>query len=232
TSSGDDLWKAPVIDQAALAATQPADPPVGKMLLMQQISSETPENQQFAQQAYDYIKANAALSDFYDPIKFAVKMLDAHKTQPSEALSNLVTKVDLKDTVDHDSIVKYGHDQAAGAVANDTRLTADQKTQIADRTGQTLADSFVKDPSFDMNHINQLYSASYHSARNSVLGQTQTAGTPPPQPAQQASAQQNNANPNSQSSQPNDPEAKLDRAVGKAQKGKDTVSQIRGLFGH
>jgi hypothetical protein len=228
TGNSDDLWKAPVIDQAALATTQPADPPQGKMLLLQQISSETPENQQFAQQAYDYLKSSAPLSDFYDPIKFAMKMLDAHKASPSDALSSLSTKTDLSDVIDRDSIVKYGHDQAAGAGANEPKLTADQKSQIADRTGQTLADSFVKSPGLGVGHINQLYAAAYHSARSSVLGQATAANNPP---QQQANTQQNNTQP-TQSSQQNDPQAKVDKAVTKAQKAKNTADQLRGLFGH
>jgi hypothetical protein len=222
TGNSDDLWKAPIVDQAALASTQPADAPVGKMLLMQQISSETPENQQFAEQAYDYLKSSAPLSDFYDPVKFAMKMLDAHKASPSDPLSTLSTKTDLSDAIDRDSIVKYGHDQATSAVANDTRLTADQKSQIADRTGQSLADSFVKSPSLGVGHINQLYAAAYHSARRSVLGQATAAKTP-----QQATPPQN-----TQSSPPEDTQTKVDHSVDKAQKAKDTADQLRGLFGH
>ena len=199
------------------------------MLLMQQIQNETLADQQFAGSAYDYLKSNGVLGSFYDPVKFSMKVLDAHKASPSDALSTLVSKTDFSDAVDHDSIVKYGHDQAAGAVANDTKLTTDQKSEIADRTGQKLADAFVKSPSLSMGQITQLYTASYHSARSSVVGQPSAATTPPPQ--QQASAQPSNNTQPGQSSQ-QDPEDKVDKAVTKAQRAKNTADQLRGLFGH
>jgi hypothetical protein len=233
-----DLWKPVNVDVAALAATGPAEAPVGKLKLLEMIKDRPADDQKFAQQAYDYCQMNMELGQFCDPVKWAMKALDAHHSEPASSIGTMAFKIGEADTFDRDKFM----------ISSDATLTTDQKKQVADKAGPILADDFFSQPRKDTHEIHNLMQKALASARASVLGGGSPASPSLAQQnatAQQSTAQQNNApqqNPASASptappadpTQPppppqDDPTAK---AVKKAKKGKSALDKLHGILGH
>ena len=237
-----DLWKPVAVDEAALAATQPAEAATGKLKLDELLKDSSADDKAFAEQAYEFASTNTLMSNFYDPVKVAMKALDAHKADPKAALSSLMVTLDLSGALDRDRITQYGHDHALGMLGGDGKLTDDQKNRIPDQTGPALADAFFKQPKPDIRGIETLFQKVFTSARASIAGgASQAANTPAPQP--QANSQQGNqtgqSNPSPQQSNPSDQppqqstaQSQSDKAAKKAKKAKDAADKLRGLLGH
>jgi hypothetical protein len=238
-SPKEDLWKPATVDEAAIAATQPAEPPLGKLKLFELTKDASADEKAFAEASYDYAGSNDYLTNFCDSVKFAMKMLDAHKTDPQTPLSNLLIKMDLSDVVDRDHLVRYAHDHALRTIGMDMQLTADQKRQIADRTGPLLADAYFKQAKPNIKEINLLFQSSLASARDSVTGHAST--TPPPatpaQPAQANSQPKDNPpaqppdNANKQPPQKQQPSRADQAAAERAKRAKEASDRLRGLIG-
>jgi hypothetical protein len=246
TKEPKDLWQPVKVDEAALAATQPPEPPAGKLKLFDLTRDESADNKKFAESAYDYCLMNAALNPTTDPVKFAMKVLDMHRGDPNAPINNLIFQKDFSDCIDRDRLGGYGHDQALAMMRSDTKLSPEQKEKIADRTGQLLADAVAKQARSDVRNTDSLLRDAYAKARKEVTGESgpPTPGTPArgtqQSDSQQAdSHQQNQQQQQSSSQQQNQQQQKnqqqpssADKAANEAQKAKNTANKLRGIFRH
>jgi hypothetical protein len=245
-----DLWKPVTVDLAALAPTLPPEPPAGKLLLLEQIKDLPREQRDFADNAYDYAGTNATFGSYYDPTKVAMKMLDAHKSDPASPVGNLLMTVDFTAALDRDHIVRYGHDHSLELIAMDPKLTPAQKKEIANRVGPALADTFLKDAKPDVQKINLVFQKCLEDAKQAVAGGAGSPTVAPANPSQQqqqpvASQQQQtqshgpttqaNPSPPPAPPQPSPPPAnthsKVDKATEATKKAKSAKDKLKGLFG-
>jgi hypothetical protein len=235
-----DLWEPVKVDEAALAATQPAEPPEGKLKLFELTKDCSAEEKKFTEFAYDYGSTNMYLNNYCDPVKFAMKLLPVHREQPQTPLSNLLLGMNFSDIVERDHLVRYGHDQAMAQIAMDTQLTPDQKRQVGDKTGTLLADAWAKDAKGDLQNINLMFQKALSDAKRSVApggpvvgpGTPQTAGAQQ-QPQQTNSQQDQNQQQQQQQTQKQPKQqqpAGQDKAANEAQKAKDAANRLRGIF--
>jgi hypothetical protein len=238
-SAKEDLWKPAAVDEAAIAATQPAEPPLGKLKLFELTKDASVDEKSFAELSYDYAGSNDYLTNYCDSVKFAMKLLDAHKADSQTPFSNLMINVDLSDVVDRDHLIRYGHEQALRTIGMDTKLTPDQKRQIADRAGPLLADAYFKQAKPNIKDMSLLFQSSLAAARDSVTGHAGT--TPPPatpaQPAQANSQPKDNPpaqppdNANKQPPQKEKPSRADQAAAERAKRAKEAADRIRGVIG-
>jgi hypothetical protein len=244
-----DLWEPVKVDEAALAATRPAEPPAGKLKLFELTKDGSADDKKFAELAYDYCSMNATLNAYTDPVKFAMKVLGMHRGEPNSPVQNLIFNKDFSDCLDRDRLLLHGHDQAMGMMRSDTKLTPETKEKIADRTGQLLADLVAKQAKKDVRNLESLIRDAYTQARKEVTGEAVTGSqvTGPATPGrggqQQADSQQNQQqgqqqqqNPQQQQSQKKKQQqqqsSEADKAANEAQKAKDTANRLRGIFRH
>jgi hypothetical protein len=227
-SGAADLWKPVAVDEAALAATQPAEPPEGKLKLFELTKDFSADDKTFVEQAYDYCQTNAMLSNYCDPTKVAMKVFQLHQSQPGQPVTNFYVSTDFSDTADHDHLVRYGHDHALALIAMDQKLTADQKRQIADRTGSLLADAYFKEAKPNLRNIDSLCQTAMANARQGVeSGASPAAEQTTSPPIQQQQQQQQQMQQTQQQ-----PASHIDQAASEAKKAKDAANRLKGLFGH
>ncbi len=246
-----DLWKPVTVDLAALAPTEAPQPAAGKVKLDEMTKDLPEEQQQFADHAYDYAMMNSELNSFYDPMKFAMIILDAHKAKPDQPLNNLILGTDYSSAADPEHIRRWAHAQAMNYPVmglgphHNAVPTPEQKEQIATKTGQSMFDAYSAKPMPSIKDVHTLFTKYLKEAQASVLGgQTQTGQQPQQQQAQQPRQQQqqqaNSQNQqtqqqqaaNQQDNSQDSTEKKVDQAVDKAEKAKNAVNGLRGLFGH
>lgn len=230
-----DLWKPVTVDMTALAPTAAPEAATGKVKLKELTKDESPDNQQFANYAYDYAESNYDLNQSYDPLKFAMIMLDAHKKQPQKQLAELLMNTDYSSAVDADHMGRRAKEQASYMMLGDSKTTADQKSKIAEQTGQAVHDAYAATPAPKASEFGNQFQKAFAAAKAAVLGgnadsaQTAAAHQPPPSP-QTPQQQQHQQQQQSPSHMPG--HSDVDRAANEAQKTKDTVNRLRGLFGN
>jgi hypothetical protein len=244
TKEPKDLWQPVKVDEAALAATQPPEPPAGKIKLFDLTKDESADNKKFAELAYDYCSMNSTLNAYTDPVKFAMKVLDMHRGDPNSPIQNLIFQKDFSDCIDRDHLVAHGQEGAFAMMRSDTKLSPEQKQKIADRTGQLFADAVAKQTKTDVRNADSLLRDAYTKARKEVTGES---GTPAPingpgtptrggQPTDSASAdsqqQQQQQQQQSNSQQQNQQQQKKQQQppANDVQKAKDTANKLRGIF--
>jgi hypothetical protein len=238
TAQHADLWKPVTVDAAALAPTEAPQAATGKVKLDQTTKDLPEEQQQFADNAYDYATHNSELNNFYDPVKFAMIALDAHKAQPKQSLQALLQNMDYSSAADPGHIRRWAHDRTMQLPSIHPNLTPQQKEQIATRTGQLMFDAYSANPAPGIKEVDTLRAKYSKQAENSIVGdQAQTAQQTQPQPqqtnAQNQQAQQQPQQPtaNQPGSSADNPQKKVDKAINQAEKAKDTVNKFKGLFG-
>ena len=145
------------VDERAIAATQPAEPPEGKLKVFDLTKDSPAEEKQFAENAYDYAIMNDYLNTYCDPVKFAMKLLAAHRREPQTPMQNMLLGMNFSDIVDRDHLIQRGHDQALRRIDMDAQLTPDQKRAVADKTGTLLADAWAKDTKGDLHNIGTMF---------------------------------------------------------------------------
>jgi hypothetical protein len=176
-----DLWKPVTVDMTALAPNAAPEAATGKVKLKELTKNESPENQQFADYAYGYCETNAQLNESYDPVKFAMIMLDAHKKQPSTQFAMLLMNTDYSAAVDPEALRQRAHGQAAYALLNDSKLNDNQRSKIADQTGQLVHDAYAAEPKLSVKDFDTQFQKAFKSAKAAVLGATTpTAATESP----------------------------------------------------
>lgn len=176
-----DLWKPVTVDMAALAPNAAPEAATGKAKLKELTKNESPENQQFADYAYEYCGTNSQLNESYDPLKFAMIMLDAHKKQPQPQFAMLLMNTDYSAAVDPEALRRRAHGQAGYALLNDSKLTDSQRSKIADQTGQLVHDAYAAEPTPSIKQFDTHYQKAFKAAKAAVLGTpTSTATTESP----------------------------------------------------
>jgi hypothetical protein len=242
TKEPKDLWQPVKVDEAALAATQPPEPPAGKIKLFDLTKDESADNKKFAEFAYDFCSMNASLNAYTDPVKFAMKVLDLHRGAPNTPLQNLIFQKDFSDCTDRDRLISHAHDQAYALMRSETNLTPEQQEKIADRTGQLFADDVAKHGNAQLRNSESLLRDAYAKARKEVTGEsgtpapvtgpgTPTRGGQPTDSASTDSQQQQQSNSQQQQKKQQQPSTP-DKTANDAQKAKDTANKLRGLFRH
>lgn len=242
TGQAVDLWKPVAVDEAALAATEPAEPPQGKLKLFDLTKDLSGDDKAFAEQAYDYCIMNSTLGVYCDATKAAMKVLDAYRSQPNQPVGSFFAMADFSDCVDRDHLARWGHDHALETIANDQQMSADQKRQVADQTGRLLADAYYSQAKPDIRKVDMLFQTSLADARKGSGSNSspaaaatsmppaaqQNSGAPAPAPAPAPSSPQQTSPP-----QQNSPAAsEIDKAAEEAKKAKDAAHRLKGLFGH
>jgi hypothetical protein len=232
------LWKPISVDASSLVATEAPEASTCKVKLQQLTKDMIDAQKKFADYAYDFAVGNAQLNAYYDPVKFAMIAVEAHKTNPSVSLEHLInTGLDYSTAVDPDHVAKWGHGQAEYYLATEQKLTPQQKTQIADRTAQSLHDAYAAAPPPKVADVNSLFQKCYNEAKAGAGAPGATAAAPQPSPQQQP--QQAGSPQQSQQQPPKPPDntqakndSQVDKAVNEAHKAKGAVNKLKGLFGH
>jgi hypothetical protein len=224
-----DLWKAPAVDEKAIAATQPAEPPAGKIKLMEMTKDYPADQQEFAEQAYDYSQTNAMLGNYCDSIKVAMKVLAARKDQ-NQPVGNYFAMLKFDDCADRDRITQWAHDHTMDFAVGQSN-TGDEKRAIADKVGPCVADAYFKDAKPDLNKMEMLFQQCLKE-HGGTPGQPVAASNTQAHPAAHPAAGSQPPQPNNPTTQPaKQAQSNVDKAADKAKKAKNTADKIKGIFG-
>ena len=199
---------------------------------LDQLTKDLPQDQRdFAINAYDYAATNSMLSSYYDPLKFAMILLDAHKAKPDVGFNQLLMGVDYSAAIDPEHIRRWGIQQATAWLQSDWKSKPEQKAAIAEKTGQSLFDAYSAKPQPDIKDVNALCRKFWDEAKAAVAGgqtaqnQQQASSQPPP-------ATQPTTKPQQQTDASKSPhQSDVDKNIDKAKKAKDTADKIKGIFG-
>ena len=172
------LWQ-PVsytVQQPVQAKPQEASPdkPGDWFNVIEATKNESPEMQQWAREAYDYVTSNMFLNDFYDPAKLTVKFLNAHRARPDASLTGIVSKTDYKDCVSRPKVEQWAYLRTTQVMRD---LPADTLEKAAREVGRLVADAYVADPIPSAAYKERLYTNALLRVNRTVHGTRENSTT-------------------------------------------------------
>jgi hypothetical protein len=164
-----DLWKVASVDLASLAPTLPKEAPQGKLRLIQETKSFSPEEFKFAENTYEFALQEKVPHEVFDPVKFTLVVCAAHKANPSRYD---MRKVNLKEAFNRETALKFAsywamHSNNGNYVFEARNATHEQLVEVAKRTSETFVETFSKSPTaclFDIDPmLNKILLDTFHS---------------------------------------------------------------------